>query len=87
MTIELLKEHNELLIDALDHISRVARGSRTRSRRDGWIEARAESAISLDDKWRDLDLPKHTKDCSPRRVKWLEDRIKELEIINNTMEK
>ena len=74
-----LKEVNEILIDALDHIVRVARGSRIQSRRDGWILARAESAIGMNDDWRDLDLPKHIKDCSPRRVKYLEDRIKELE--------
>ena len=74
-----LKEANEILIDALDHIARVAKGSRTQSRRDGWILARAESAINMNDDWRELDLPKHIKDCSPRRVKYLEDRIKELE--------
>ena len=74
-----LKEANEVLIDALDHIARVSKGTRTQSRRSYWITARAESAINMDDDWMDLDLPKHVKDCSPRRVKYLENRVKELE--------
>ena len=74
-----LKEYNENLIDALDHIARVSKGSRTQSRRNLWIASRAESAINMNEEWRDLNIPKGGKDCSPRRVKYLEDRVKELE--------
>ena len=35
----------ELMRDALDHIERVARNSRTQSRRDRWIEVRARYAL------------------------------------------
>jgi len=74
-----LKEINEILIDALDHIARTSRGSRTQTRRSRWIVARAESAVNMNDDWMDIDLPKSIKDCSPRRIKYLEDRIKELD--------
>ena len=47
------------LRDALDHIARVARASRTQSRRDRWIAARAESALQGNSDWKDLDIPKN----------------------------
>jgi hypothetical protein len=56
-----LKAQNELLIDALDHINRTTKGSRTQTRRLRWISLRAESAINGDDKWRESDLPKKAK--------------------------
>lgn len=74
-----LKAINEELINALDHIARTARASRTQTRRSRWIVSRAESAIDMNDGWRDLDLPKSLKDCSPRRIKYLEDKIRDLE--------
>lgn len=38
-------ERIALLEDALDHIARVARNSMTQSKRDRWIQIRAERAI------------------------------------------
>lgn len=52
-------EYVEGVVDALDHIARVCRGSRTRTRRLRWIELRAESAINGNSDWREADLPKH----------------------------
>lgn len=46
------------LIDALDHIFRVARASRTQTRRLKWIEARARCALEGGDDWKDLDIPR-----------------------------
>lgn len=46
------------LRDALDHIWRTARSSRTQTRRLRWIAARALSAIEGNNDWQDLDAPK-----------------------------
>lgn len=48
----------EGLEDALDHIARICRGSRTSTKRLRWIEQRAECALSESDEWRHLDLPR-----------------------------
>ncbi len=48
----------EEMVDALDHIMRVANGSRTSSRRDRWIAERARCAIEGGRDWRDLNIPK-----------------------------
>lgn len=45
------------LVDALDHIARACRASRTQTRRIRWIEHRAKCALEGGD-WRDVDLPK-----------------------------
>ncbi|WP_198350327.1 hypothetical protein [Burkholderia ubonensis] len=47
------------LRDALDHIARVARGSREQSRRQRWIELRALGALNGTEEWRTLPLPKN----------------------------
>lgn len=46
------------LIDALDHIFRVAKSSRSDNRRYRWIAARARCAIEGQDDWREIDHPK-----------------------------
>jgi hypothetical protein len=48
----------EGLRDALDHIRRVARGSRTGTRRLEWIAERAHSALEGTTTWRELPAPK-----------------------------
>lgn len=68
---EMNAEAWEEVIDALDHIARVCRGSRTSSRRIRWIEQRAQCAIDGSRDWRELDLPK----MDPR-VSRLEDLIR-----------
>jgi len=45
------------LEDALIHIADVAGRSRSQSRRDVWIQARAESAINGNDDWKDMKKP------------------------------
>jgi len=52
-----MNEHDADYVDALDHIMRVARASRTKTRRLRWIEGRARCALGGGD-WRDLDMPK-----------------------------
>ena len=47
------------LNEALIHIADVANRSRSQSRRDVWIQARAESAINGNDDWKDIDKPKN----------------------------
>lgn len=46
------------MVDALDHIFRVARSGRTNSRRDRWIAERARCAIEGGRDWRDINIPK-----------------------------
>lgn len=48
----------ETLVDALDHIARVCRGSRTQTRRIRWIEMRARCAIEGGQDWREAEIPK-----------------------------
>lgn len=62
-------------VDALDHIMRVARKSRTQSRRLRWIEARARCALEGGEDWKDLDLPKFSESSQ----RYLQARIAELE--------
>jgi hypothetical protein len=47
----------EKLREALDHIIRVAFGSRSPTNRTRWIAARAMSALNGDDKWLDATRP------------------------------
>lgn len=56
---------NELkrLRDALDHIARVALGSRSGSKRAAWIAARAKSALNIDDDWKLCDKPRSYHDA------------------------
>lgn len=62
-------------VDALDHIMRAARRSRTQSRRLRWIEARARCALEGGEDWKELDLPKF----SESNQRYLQARIAELE--------
>lgn len=62
-------------VDALDHIMRVARKSRTQSRRLRWIEARARCALEGGEDWKELDLPKF----SESNQRYLQTRVAELE--------
>lgn len=62
-------------VDALDHIMRAARRSRTQSRRLRWIEARARCALEGGEDWKELDLPKF----SENNQRYLQARIAELE--------
>lgn len=60
-TIEVREQNDEAfedLVDALDHIFRVARASRTGSRRDRWIAERARCAIEGGRDWREINIPK-----------------------------
>ena len=57
------------LVDALDHIARVANSSRTQSRRDRWICLRANCAISSSDEWRTADLPKIIENSRGRELR------------------
>lgn len=71
------------LRDALDHIARVARGSREQSRRIRWIALRADGALNGNDDWRTVDLPR-SDDALRRKLKArvaeLENRVAELEM-------
>jgi len=51
----------ERMTDALDHIARVARASRTQTRRLRWIEARARCALDGTEDWKAIDLPRSVK--------------------------
>lgn len=62
-------------VDALDHIMRTARRSRTQSRRLRWIEARARCALEGGEDWKELDLPRF----SESNQRYLQARIAELE--------
>lgn len=68
----------ELYVDALDHIARVARASRTQTRRLRWIEARAQGAVDGNEDWRGLDLPQ-SADSQARRTFKVLSRNAELE--------
>lgn len=63
------------LRDALDHIARVARKSRSQTRRIRWIQLRAEGALEGTDEWRTVELP---RDDETRRDR-LKARVAELE--------
>lgn len=62
-------------VDALDHIMRTARRSRTQSRRLRWIEARARCALEGGEDWKELDLPRF----SESNQRYLKARIADLE--------
>ncbi len=69
-------------IDALDHIMRTAKASRTQTRRLRWIAARAADALGLGEDWRDIDLPKSqssTMRAERKRIIELNSRISTLE--------
>ena len=62
-----LQAEVDSLRDALDHIARVALGSRSRTRRTLWIAQRAKSAINGDEVWKDAPLPHGHHDALVRR--------------------
>ena len=47
--------------DALDHIMRVAKASRTQTRRLRWIAERARCALEGGEDWREMDLPRNVE--------------------------
>jgi hypothetical protein len=63
------------LVSGLDHIVKVAKKSRSLTRRIRWIIARAEGALNGNDQWRTIELP---RDDQTRRDR-LQARVKELE--------
>jgi hypothetical protein len=68
-------------VDALDHIYRVAKGSRSQTRRLRWIAGRAADALGLGGDWRDLNYPVHVDRDTDRlreKIKDLEDKYSEL---------
>lgn len=71
------------LRDALDHIARVARKSRSLTRRLKWIQLRAEGALEGHDEWRTVELPRddeNRRDKLRARVAELENQVAELEM-------
>lgn len=72
---------NEDLADALDHIIRVCRASRTQTRRTRWIAERAQCAIDGTADWKDLDLPKSVQ-TDTKRVRSLAAEVKQLSAQN-----
>ncbi|HVM95313.1 MAG TPA: hypothetical protein VMT89_02935 [Candidatus Acidoferrales bacterium] len=74
------------LLDALDHVMRVARSSRTMSRRMRWIQERCRCAIEGDDvTWRTIDLPRSAESVAAENSR-LKGRITELERLNAKQE-
>lgn len=67
--IEQLQQRVDELVDALDHIARVANSSRTQSRRDRWICLRANCAISSSDEWKTANLPKIIENSRGRELR------------------
>ena len=67
--LELSQQRITELVDALDHIARVAKSSRTQSRRDRWICLRANCAISGSDEWETADLPKIIENSRGRELR------------------
>lgn len=55
--LDIERPERSELVDALDHIARVCRASRTQTRRIRWIEARARNAVEGGEDWRELDVP------------------------------
>lgn len=61
-----LEDLNTIYADALDHIARVARNSRTQSKRDLWISARATQALQGLPYDKDT-LPKYPTMCNKKK--------------------
>lgn len=53
--------HYNELIEALDHIERVAGQGRTTTRRMRWIQYRAKCARTGEGNWRDMPSPNNRK--------------------------
>ncbi|AOK61955.1 hypothetical protein WM29_22750 [Burkholderia ubonensis] len=79
---ENIAPHDAALRDALDHIARVARGSREQSRRQRWIELRALGALTGTDEWRTLPLPKNGDGVRRRLVHRISELDAEVERLN-----
>lgn len=62
-----LQAEVDSLRDALDHIARVALGSRKATKRTLWIIERAKSALNGDDLWKKVETPKGYHDALVRR--------------------
>jgi len=76
-----MSDITEIYRDALDHISRVARNSITQSRRERWIEARANWALEGKE-FSQLDMPNYPKmkiDKMETEITTLRQQVAELE--------
>ena len=74
-------QREQFLEDALDHIAKTARNSRTSSKRIRWIEKRAEDAIlGIPYKREEFELPKMNTLSASQYERLLQDREKELKI-------
>lgn len=62
-----LQAEVESLRDALDHIARVALGSKKASNRTLWIIERAKSALNRDDLWKQMKTPNGYHNALERR--------------------
>lgn len=72
-------EREQFLEDALDHIAKTARNSRTSSKRLRWIEKRAEDAIlGIPYKRDEFELPRMDTLSASQYERLLKDREKEL---------
>ena len=72
-------QREQLLENALDHIAKTARNSRTNSKRIRWIEKRAEDAIlGIPYNRDDFELPKMNTLSASQYERLLKDREKEL---------
>ena len=74
-------QREQFLEDALDHIAKTARNSRTSSKRIRWIEKRAEDAIlGIPYNREEFELPKMNTLSASQYERLLQDREKELKI-------
>ena len=72
-------EHEQFLEDALDHIVKIARNSRTSSKRLRWIQKRAEDALlGIPYKREEFELPKMKTLSANQYERLLKDREKEI---------
>ncbi|WBF05234.1 hypothetical protein [Burkholderia phage CSP3] len=80
---ERMKPRFKVLRNALEHIAKVARGSRSQSRRSRWIELRALGALNGSTEWRTVELPKNGESVRRR----LEHTIAEREALIQALQK
>lgn len=74
-------QREQFLENALDHIAKTARNSRTSSKRIRWIEKRAEDAIlGIPYNREEFELPKMNTLSASQYERLLQDREKELKI-------
>jgi hypothetical protein len=68
--VNIVHNDNPIHLDALDHIVRVCKASRTQTRRIRWIERRAEGAIRGEESdGSEFDLPKKPSEETFEKLK------------------